>query len=94
MRFLLKMILLPLILVIGILRFSLSGLMKLSCYVVGSLMWIIFGCGIYTVVHRSWSQTFLLALMEAACFLFLFGAGFVLVTLENWSHTLNRKFHS
>ena len=94
MRFLLKMILLPLMLVIGMVRLSFSGLMKLSCYVIGPLMWFLFGCGIYTVVHRLWSQTFLLALMEAVCFLVLFGAGFVLVTLENWSHALHRMLHS
>ena len=94
MRFLWKMMLFPLMLVISILRFSLSGLMKLSCYVVGPLMWIIFACGIYTVIHRFWSQTFLLVLMEAACFLIMFGASFLLVTLENWSCLLKRIVHS
>ena len=94
MRFLLKMMILPLILVISIAQGCMNLMTKLSCYVVGPLMWIIFACGIYTVIHRFWSQTFLLVLMEAACFLFLFGASFVLVTLENWSHNLNRKFHS
>lgn len=94
MRILLKIWTLPLILIIGILHALLNGLMKLSCYVIGPLMWFLFGCGIYTVIHRFWSQTFLLALMEAACFLFLFGASFVIVTLENWNDSLGRFLRS
>ena len=88
------MMILPLILVIGILHLSMNLLTKLSCYVIGPLMWFLFGCGVYTVIHRSWSQTFLLVLMEAACFLFLFGASFVIVTLEHWNYILRGFFHS
>ena len=72
-----KIMILPLMLLIGILHFVL-----------------IFGCGVYTVVKQLWSQTFLLALMEGACFLVLFGASFVIVTLESWNHHLAVFLHS
>ena len=39
-------------------------------------------------------ETFLLALMEGACFLVLFGASFVIVTLESWNHHLAVFLHS
>ena len=73
-----KIMILPLMLLIGILHFVL----------------LIFGCGVYTVVKQLWSQTFLLALMEGACFLVLFGASFVIVTLESWNHHLAVFLHS
>ena len=92
MRFLLKMMILPLIVAVSILHGCMHLLTKLSCYVLGPLMWFLFGCGIYTGVHRFWSQTFLLALLEGACFLALFGAGFVIVTLEQWHQALRFFF--
>ena len=72
-----KIMILPLMLLIGILHFVLNTATKLSSYLIGPLMLLIFGCGVYTVVKQLWSQTFLLALMEGACFLVLFGASFV-----------------
>ena len=94
MRFLLKMMILPLILVISIAQGCMNLMTKLSCYVIGPLIWFLFGCGIYTVIHRFWSQTFLLALMEGACFLLLFAASFVIVTLEQWKAALQGFLHS
>ena len=94
MRFFLKMIILPLILVISLLHGGMNLLTKLSCYVIGPLMWFLFGCGVYTVIHQLWSQTFLLALMEGACFLLLFAASFVIVTLEQWKAVLQGFLHS
>ena len=93
-RILFKIMILPLMLLIGILRVLFHALTNLSCYVIGPLMLFIFGCGIYTVVIQNWSQTFLLGLIEAACFLVLFGASFVIVTLESWSHHLAAFLHS
>ena len=59
-----KIMILPLMLLIGILHFVLNTATKLSSYLIGPLMLLIFGCGVYTVVKQLWSQTFLLALME------------------------------
>ena len=89
-----KIMILPLMLLIGILHFALNLITKLSSYLIGPLMLLIFGCGIYTVVKQLWSQTFLLALMEGACFLVLFGASFVIVTLESWNRHLAVFLHS
>lgn len=90
----LKIMVLPLILLIGILHFILDVMAKLSCYVIGPLMLFLFGCGVYTVVKHLWNQTVLLGLMEAACFLVLFGASFVIVTLESWNQHLTAFLHS
>ena len=89
-----KIMILPLMLLIGILHFVLNTATKLFSYLIGPLMLLIFGCGVYTVVKQLWSQTFLLALMEGACFLVLFGASFVIVTLESWNHHLAVFLHS
>ena len=45
--------------------------------VLGPITLFILGCAIYTIVKHNWSQTFLLALIEASCFAALFGAGVV-----------------
>ena len=94
LRILLKIAALPLIIFIAVVRFIFNALTNLSCYVIGPLMLLILGCGIYTVVKQLWSQTFLLVLMEGACLLLLFGASFVLVTLENWQEGLGDFLHS
>lgn len=94
LRILLKIAVLPLMLLVALVYFVFSVLTNLSCYVIGPLMLLILGCGIYTVVKQQWSQTFLLTLMEAACLLLLFGAGFVLVTLESWQEGLGDFLHS
>ena len=93
-RILLKIIILPLLMVIAILHVLVNAAVNLSSYVIGPLMLFILGCGVYTAVKHLWSQTFLLALMEAACVLVLFGASFVIVTLENWSRHLSSFLHS
>lgn len=61
-----KIMVLPLMLLIGIMHLVLNIATKLSSYLIGPLMLLIFGCGVYTVVKQHWSQTFLLALMEGA----------------------------
>lgn len=94
LRIFLKIMVLPLMLLIGIVHVLFNTLTNLSCYVIGPLMLFIFGCGIYTVVKQLWIQTFLLGLMEAACFLVLFGAGFVIVALESWNDHLAAFLHS
>ncbi len=93
-RFLLKIVAFPLMLLVIMVHVLLNVLVNLSCYVIGPLMLFILGCGIYTVVKHLWSQTFLLALMEAACFFILFGASFVIFTLECWSERLADFIHS
>ena len=50
-----KIMILPLMLLIGILHFVLNTATKLSSYLIGPLMLLIFGCGVYTVVKQLWS---------------------------------------
>ena len=87
-RIFLKIIILPLLLLISILRILFLILINLSGYVIGPLMLFLFGCGIYTIVKKFWSQAFLLGLLEIACLFTLFAASFVIVTLENWIQSM------
>ena len=50
---------------------------KVSCMILGPFTLFVLGCVIYTICKHAWSQTFLLALIEAACFAALFGAGVI-----------------
>ena len=93
-RVIFKILALPLMLFLAIVRVLFNLCANLSCYVLGPLMLFILGCGIYTIVKQLWSQTFLLALMEAGCLLFLFGAGYVIVLLEDWGRSLGEFIHS
>ena len=85
---LLKILVLPLVFVSWFLWFMARMLTDLSSYVTGPLMLFIFGCGIYTIIKRLWSQALILVLMEAVCCLIIFCASFIIFILEEWSHSL------
>ena len=94
LRFLLKIPAVLLMLICRIITLVIDLAAKVSCLILGPITVFILGCAVYTICKHAWSQTFLLALMEGACFLVLFGASFVIVTLESWNHHLAVFLHS
>lgn len=51
-------------------------------------MLFLIGCAIYTIIQSAWNQLLILAIMLIACVLALFGASWVIVTLEDVSTRL------
>ena len=65
LRILLKVALLPVVLILLLLKVIVKVGMHLSSIVLGGLILFVAGCLIYTITKQAWSQTFLLALIEA-----------------------------
>ena len=65
LRILLKTALLPVVLILSFVKVIVKGGMQLSSIILGGLILFVAGCLIYTITKQAWSQTFLLALIEA-----------------------------
>ena len=76
-RFLLKIPALALMILCRLATFLIDIAAKISCLVLGPFTLFVLGCAVYTIVKHAWSQTFLLALIEAFCIIVLFGAGVI-----------------
>ena len=62
---LLKTTLLPVVLILLFVKVIVKVGMQLSSIILGGLILFVAGCLIYTITKQAWSQTFLLALIEA-----------------------------
>lgn len=65
LRILLKTTLLPVVLILLFVKVIVKVGMQLSSIILGGLILFVAGCLIYTITKQAWSQTFLLALIEA-----------------------------
>ena len=75
LKLLMKVLLLPVMLVLFVLRALVKIGIELSSIVIGGLMLIVFGCIIYAIVQQMWSSAFILIAMEACIIMVTFGAG-------------------
>ena len=69
-------------------------LTNISSYVIGLLLLILVGCGIYCVVQAMWTSLAILAVMGLAAFLALFGIVFLTVQAETASESLGQFLRS
>ena len=73
LKLLMKVLLLPVMLVLFVLRVLVKIGIELSSIILGGL--IVFGCIIYAIVKQMWSSAFILIAMEACIIMVTFGAG-------------------
>ena len=71
-----KILLLPVVLLLAILRLLVKIGMEVSSLILGALMLIVFGCIIYAIIQQMWSSAFILIAMEAYIIMVTFGAGY------------------
>ena len=83
-----KILLLPVILILGILRLLVHIGINLSSIVLGGLMLIIFGCIVFTIVQHTWNSMAILIAMEVFLVLITAGAGVIEGLLEMASDSL------
>ena len=83
MRFMVKVLLPPLVLVSAFLALMLRWTLNLSAFILALPMMYIFGCGLYTLYCREWTQFLILLAAEFGCFL-LITAGTVIVEAVEW----------
>ena len=83
-----KMLLLPIVLLLGILRLLVRIGMEVSSIILGALMRIVFGCIIFTIVQHTWSSMAILIVMEVFLVLITAGTGVIEGVLQMASESL------
>ena len=94
MKLILKVLALPVLLVMKSVCILGNLLSNISSYVIGLLLLILVGCGIYCVVQAMWTSLAILAVMGLAAFLALFGIVFLTVQAESASESLGQFLRS
>ena len=85
MKFVVKVLLLPLVLVSAFLALMLRWTLNLSAFILALPMMYIFGCGLYTLYCREWLQFLILLVAEFACFVLIFMGALIVDTAERFS---------
>ena len=75
LKLLMKVLLLPIMLVLFVLRVLVKIGIELSSIIVGGLILIVFGCIIYAIVQQMWPSMWILIAMEAVLILMTASAG-------------------
>lgn len=94
MKLILKVLALPVLFVVKSVSILGNLLSNISSYVIGLLLLILVGCGIYCVVQTMWTSLAILAVMGLAAFLVLFGIVFLTVQAESASESLGQFIRS
>lgn len=94
LKLLMKVLLLPVMLVLFVLRVLVKIGIELSSIVIGGLMLIVFGCIIYAIVQQMWSSAFILIAMEACFIMIVAGADTIEFFLGEASESLGNLMRS
>lgn len=94
LKLLMKVLLLPVMLVLFVLRVLAKIGIELSSIIVGVLILIVFGCIIYAIVQQMWPFIWTLIAMEAVLIMVTAGAGMLDVLLEEASFNLGLLMRS
>ena len=85
MKFVVKVLLLPLVLVSAFLALMLRWTLNLSAFILALPMMYIFGCGLYTLYCREWLQFLILLVAEFGCFVLIFMGTLIADAAERFS---------
>ena len=88
LKLLAKILLLPVILILGVLRLLVHLGINLSSIVLGGLMLIVFGCIVFTIIQHTWNSMAILIAMEVILVLITAGAGVIEGVLQMTSDSL------
>ena len=93
-RLLMKVLLLPIMLVLFLLRIFVKIGIELSSIVLGGMMLIVFGCIINAVIRQMWPSAGILIVMEACLVMICAAAGVLEFFLEEATTSLGRIVRS
>lgn len=88
MRFVFKVVLLPISLFSAFIALMLKWVLNLSAFVLALPMLYIFGCGLYTLFRGEWMQFLILLVAEFGCFVLVFTGTTVVDVAERFSSWL------
>jgi hypothetical protein len=83
-----KILILPVILILGIFNVLGNVATKLSCYVFGPAMFLMFGLAFFYLTQQSWLNVSILTVLGIACFAIPMLSGLVLCITEDWNRLL------
>lgn len=83
-----KIILLPVLLIVNILYLLANLFMNLSSYVIGLLLLLLAGCGIFCIVKAMWTSLALLVGMGLILFMVIFLMVWAVVKIETLGNFL------
>lgn len=83
-----KIILLPVLLIVNILYLLANLFMNLSSYVIGLLLLLLAGCGIFCIVKAMWTSLALLVGMGLISFMVIFLMVWAVVKIETLGNFL------
>ena len=90
-KLLVKVLILPALLVVGVARFLVALAIKVYSFV-SFWFWVLLAIiTVMTVVYQKWEQTVIMIVLGAVSFVMLFGAVWVQVALEDISSLLKGK---
>lgn len=84
----LKLLVLPVILILGVFNAVGNVLTNLSCYVFGPAMFFLLACAFYYLTQQSWLNVSILTVLGVGCFAVPMLAGLFLCMTENWNQML------
>lgn len=85
MRFMVKTLLLPLVLLSAFIALMLRWTLNLSAFVLALPMLYIFGCGLYTLYRGEWMQFLILFVTEFSLFVLIFAGAAIVHAVEQFS---------
>ena len=88
LKLLMKILLLPVMLVLFVLRVLVKVGIELSSVIIGGLVLIVFGCIIYAIMHQMWPSMWILIAMETVLIMVTASAGILDLLLEEASINL------
>ena len=84
-----KILLLPVVLLLGILRLLVKIGLEVSSLILGALMLIVFGCIIFTIIQHTWNSMWILIVMEVFLVMITAGTGVIQGVLDIASDSLS-----
>ena len=93
-RLFMKVLLLPIMLVLFLLRVFVKIGIELSSIVIGGMMLIVFGCIIKAVIRQMWPSAGVLIVMEVCLVMICAAAGVLEFFLEEATTSLGRMIRS
>ena len=88
LKLLAKILLLPVILILGILRLLVHVGINLSSIILGGLMLIVLGCIVFTIIQHTWNSMAILIAIEVFLVLITASAGVLEGLLEMASDSI------
>lgn len=79
---LLKIMMLPVVMILGIVSALGNTFMKVVCYVLGPIMMILAGCALYGLLTQTWYNVGIALGCEGICGAFMFVGAFVMAEAD------------